>query len=348
MTVVSVVMPTFNAARWVATAIDNVFAQTYPHLELIVVDDGSQDDTVPAVRRKLAGNATANWKLVELGANRGPSAARNAGLGAASGEWVQFLDSDDLIPPTKFERQMAYCAQAPQDVTAVYSPFRLCHVDDGKITWKGPPIEPDMAGRAPIMCLVSSVRPLHGAGLARRAALDRIGGFDETLRFWECEEVTFRLARAGRLLPAPSPEPVYYWRMHRESIYIGGVEARYRAAPVALGWLEQVLRAAEHRPLDQLDLSPDDRRRLLDDSTTWARLLYAQDRPAFHKYLAMARTLDPDIAPTHPAYAAAASRHVGYEAAERLAKLGRKPKSFVRRALQRAGVLPQQALFDWG
>lgn len=348
MNVVSVVMPTFNAAKWVASAIDNVFAQTYPHVELIIVDDGSQDDTVAVVRQKLTALSGASWKVIELGANQGASAARNVGLGAASGDWVQFLDSDDLIPATKFERQMATCAQAPAEVVGVYSPFRRCYVDDGKVTWVGPLGVPDMEGRAPIMCLVGPVRPLHGAGLARRSTLDLIGGFDESLRFWECEEVTYRLAKAGRLLPVPSPDPQYLWRLHREHIYIGGEEARYRASSVALGWLKQILKAAQNRTLDQLGLSSADRRCLLDESTTWARLLYAQDRPAFHRYLAMARTLDPDIAPSHPAYAAAASRYVAYEAAERIAKLGRMPKALVRRALQQVGVLPPQSLFDWG
>jgi glycosyltransferase involved in cell wall biosynthesis len=312
-----------------------------------VVDDGSHDDTVAAVRRKLRADFRHPWKLIELGGNRGPSAARNVGLGVASGAWVQFLDSDDLMPPTKFGRQMAYCTQAPADVVAVYSPWRRCYVDDGAITWEGPLVEPDMAGRAAIMCLVGGVRPLHSAGLARRSALDRIGGFDETLRFWECEEINVRLARIGRLEPVPAPEPCYFWRMHREKIYIGGEDARYRSTPVALGWIEQVLKAAEHRPLDQLGLSAGERRDLLADCTVWARLLYAQDRVAFRKYVALARTLDPHIVPTHPAYVSTAARYLGYEAAEGLAKLGRLPRRVVRRTLQRMGRRPRNSVFDW-
>ena len=179
MTVVSVITPTYHAAKWVATTIDSVIAQTYPHLELIVVDDGSQGDTVSVVRRKLAANFRNDWKIIALGANQGPSAARNVGLTAANGSWVQFLDSDDLIPPTKFERQMAYCARAPDEVTAIYSPWRRCYLDDSNITWEGPLIEPNMEGRAPIMCLVAGLRPLHSAGLARRSTLEQVGGFDE-------------------------------------------------------------------------------------------------------------------------------------------------------------------------
>ncbi len=347
MTAVSVIMPTYNASKWVAETIDSVIAQTYGHMELIVVDDGSQDDTVALVRRKLAADFRASWKIIEMAANGGPSAARNAGLGAANGDWVQFLDSDDLMPPTKFERQMAYCAQAPDDVTAVYSPWRRCYVDDGKITWEGPLIEPNMEGRAPLMCLVGGFRPLHSAGLARRSALDRIGGFDESLRFWECEEVTFRLARAGRLARVPAPEPCYFWRMHRGRVYIGGEEARYRAAPVALSWIEQVLKAAEYRPLSELGLSDLDRRDLLDECTQWARLLYVQDRAAFRQFLAMARTLDPHIAPANPAYAAAAARYLGYEAAEYIAWLGRRPRVMARRVLQGVGLRTHNSVADW-
>lgn len=347
MSIVSVIMPTYNSAKWVAATLDSLIAQTYPHIELVVVDDGSRDDTVAVVRDKLSRDFRAAWKLIEMGDNGGPSVARNVGLRATSGEWVQYLDSDDLIPPNKFELQMAYCAHAPADVTAIYSPWRRCYVDDGKITWEGPLIEPDMEGRDPIMCLVGGYRPLHSAGLARRSVLERIGGFDETLRFWECEEVTFRLAKAGRLAMVPSSEPCYLWRMHRGRIYIGGEEARYRSAPVALSWIEQVLKAAEHRGLDELGLSDADRRHLLDECTVWGRLLYAQDRTAFRRYIALTRRLYPKIGPTNPAYAAAAARYLGYEAAEWLAKLGRTPRTLVRKGLQRIGLRPQNSVFDW-
>jgi glycosyltransferase involved in cell wall biosynthesis len=347
MTVVSVIMPTYNAATWVTPTVDSVIAQTYPHVELIVVDDGSQDDTVTVVRDKLTRDFRGQWQIIELGTNHGPSAARNVGLGVASGSWVQYLDSDDLIPPEKFARQMAYCLQAPDDVTAIYSPWRRCYIDDGHITWDGPMVEPDMEGRPPIMCLVGGTRPLHSAGLARRDVLQRIRGFDETLRFWECEEVTFRLAREGRLARVDSPEPCYLWRMHRGKSYIGDEKARYRATPVTLSWMEQVLRAAEHRPLSELGLSPADQRQLLHDCTVWGRLLYSKDRAAFRRYIAMARLLDPDIAPTYPRFAAEATRYIGYEAAECMVRLGRMPSMLARKTLQCLGLREKQSVFDW-
>jgi len=347
VSVVSVVMPTYRAAKWVAASIDSVSAQTYRDVELIVVDDGSPDDTVAVVRRKLAQDFPHRWKVIELGANRGASAARNAGLGAASGAWVQYLDSDDLMAPTKLERQMAICAQAPDDVVGVYSPFRFCHIDDGVVSWVGPLVESDVEGRPAIMSLIGGFRPLLASGLARRTVLEGIGGFDETLRFWECEEITFRLARAGRLVAVPMPEPSYLWRMHRGQSYIGGEHARYRSAAVALGWIDLVLKAADHGTLSALGLTEAERRGVLDECTMWARLLYGQDRAAFRRFVAQARTLDPDVAPTNPGYVTTAARYVGYEAAEGIANLARMPRTLVRKTLQKAGLRAQNGLFEY-
>ena len=331
MSLVSVVMPTHNAARWVVDTLDNLSAQTYPHLELIVVDDGSHDKTVEIVRNKLAADFKHAWQVIELGDNRGPSAARNIGLKAATGSWVQFLDSDDFMDPSKFERQMAYCLRASSDVSAIYSSWRRCYIDDGVVSWAGPLVQPSMLGRAPLMCLVGNDRPLHSAGLARRSALERIGGFDESLRFWECEEVTVRLAKAGRLEAVPSSQPLYLWREHRDKVYIGGAGARYQTAPVALSWIEQMLKAAEHQSFDELGLSAADRRDILQQSTEWARQLYCENIQAFRSYIAMAQMLDRRIAPAHPKYASALSGLIGYELAEGVARLARAPGTVARK-----------------
>jgi len=328
---VSIVMPTYNARTWVRDTIDNVLTQTYPHIELIVVDDGSTDDTVAVVRRKLAADFRGDWRMIEMAENRGPSAARNAGLAAARGGWVQFLDSDDFLAPEKFSRQMAICAAEPPDVVCVYSPWRRCYIDDGQVTWTTPLVQPDMSGRAPIMCLVSNQRPLHGAGLARRSTLAALGGFDESLRFWECEELMVRLAKAGRMRNVASDVPFYLWREHRDRDYIGDADARYDIACVALGWIEQMVRAAEGRTFEQLGLSDQDRQDILLQCTEYGRWLYARDRRAFRKYVQIARTFDPDLAPAHPRFAARLSRWLGYETAEGAARLSRAPAALLRR-----------------
>ena len=330
-TVVSVVMPTHNSRPWVLDTIDNLLTQTYPHVELIVVDDGSTDDTVAVVRQKLAADFRGDWTVIELSENRGPSAARNVGLRAARGGWVQFLDSDDFMAPDKFARQMSLCSLAADDVVAVYSPWRRCYFEDGSLSWAGPLVQPNMEGRAPIMCLVSDERPLHAAGLARRSTLDLIGGFDESLRFWECEEVTVRLAQAGRLLHAPSDEPLYLWREHRDRDYIGGETARYAFAKVALSWIERMVQAAGRQSFQQLGVTDADRRDILIQSTDYARRLYCEDTRAFRDFLCQAQTFDPNIAPAYPAFAAILSRSLGYEAAEGVARLSRAPAALMRR-----------------
>jgi glycosyltransferase involved in cell wall biosynthesis len=334
MDLISVIMPTYNAARWVTSTIDNLAAQTYPHFELIVVDDGSQDNTVATVRERLARGFRQPWQLLELGRNHGPSAARNRALKAASGTWVQYLDSDDFMARDKFAMQAAHCAQVAADVSAVYSPWCQCHIHDTRVTQLGHTVQPDMHGRAPIMCLVGPNRVLHGAGLTRRTALEQIGGWNEGLRFWECEEVAFRIAKFGRLECVPSATPLYLWRQHRDQIYIGDVEARYQTAPVAFGWIDLVLKGLDYKPLAEAGLSVRDRQDILDSSTFWARELFRIDRSAFRRYLGRARKLDPDIVPTYPAVVAAVARHIGYEPAEVIAEFPHRPRNFLRKLLR--------------
>ena len=347
MEVLTVVMPTYNAEKWVVATIDNLAAQTYPHVELIVIDDGSRDRTVTTVRERLSSGFQHKWQVIELGANRGPSAARNVGLRAAAGSWVQFLDSDDFMAPTKFERQMRHCLSSSTNLSAVYSAWRRCYYDNEEIVPEGGLATPSAPAKEPLMCLVGIDRPLLGSGIVRRSILEEIGGFDESLRFWECEELFVRLAQAGRLEVVTSNEPLYFWRMHREKIYIGGEAARYQSAPVALGWMELVLKQTAGRLFGELQLSNSERAKLLDDCTVWARILYPRDRPAFRKFVAMARRLNPKIAPTHPSLATFLSPLIGYEAAESVVRATRIPSAFKNKTLTVFGLGQQRSAFDW-
>src|SRR5690242_13806787 len=92
---ISVVIPTFNRARCVANAVDSVLVQTFKDCEVIVVDDGSTDATAEVLK------GYGNRVRVIQQSNRGVSAARNAGIRSARGEWIAFLDSDDIWNPDK-------------------------------------------------------------------------------------------------------------------------------------------------------------------------------------------------------------------------------------------------------
>lgn len=100
--VVTVIIPTFNSAAFIVDSIQSVLAQSFQAFEIIVVDDASQDGTVSLVRSFQE----ARLSLIELPHNRGPAAARNAGIHQATGRFLAFLDSDDLWHPRKLELQL--------------------------------------------------------------------------------------------------------------------------------------------------------------------------------------------------------------------------------------------------
>ena len=105
---VSVVVPTYNRAELIAETIDSVLVQTVPVHEIIVVDDGSTDATCERVR------AFGDRVVLEAHDHSGSAAARNRGLARATGEWIAFLDSDDVWAPNKIERQQQYLDRHPQ------------------------------------------------------------------------------------------------------------------------------------------------------------------------------------------------------------------------------------------
>jgi glycosyltransferase involved in cell wall biosynthesis len=108
---VSTIIPVYNRASLVQEAIDSVLAQTYRPIEIIVVDDGSTDDTSDVVEKISAEHDAVRLYRQE---NQGPGSARQRGLNAARGEFIQFLDSDDLLRPNKFEWQVGQLRLQPE------------------------------------------------------------------------------------------------------------------------------------------------------------------------------------------------------------------------------------------
>ena len=111
---VSVIVPTYNRREWLCEAIDSILAQTYGDLEVIVIDDGSTDGTGGALRERYGDRIRYRWY-----GNAGVSAARNRGIELARGEFVAFLDSDDLWLEPKVEKQVHYLDEHPE-VGAVF------------------------------------------------------------------------------------------------------------------------------------------------------------------------------------------------------------------------------------
>jgi len=203
---VSVVIPTYNRAKLVINAIESVLAQKYAVDEIIVVDDGSTDDTPLMLERVREANPRMAKVLRYFHqANRGQSVARNKGLEEAIGEWVAFLDSDDIWLPEKLDCQVRALREFNTLAAACFTDVQFMGTADVKSTvfeLRGETgrgltgLVPDSVGllldraRTPPIWVQSVVTKTD---LARR-----VGGFDPKLRFGEDDDFLFRLARVTR------------------------------------------------------------------------------------------------------------------------------------------------------
>jgi len=110
---VSILIPSHNTEKWLAETLKSALAQTYPHKEIIVVDDGSTDQSL-AIAKEFESRGI----RVTSQPNRGASAARNAAYRASNGDYIQYLDGDDLLSPDKIERQVALLEEYPRSIAA--------------------------------------------------------------------------------------------------------------------------------------------------------------------------------------------------------------------------------------
>ena len=185
----SLIIPTFNHARFLGAAIDSALAQTLGAVDVIVVDDGSTDDT-PAVLARYAGRVR-----VLRQPNRGLSSARNAGLAAARGTFVAFLDADDVMAPTKLAAQLEVLERSPA-IGWTYCDVLMETVATGATAKASERF--GYAARALDGWLFPEL--IHGnfipaiAPLVRRTALETAGGFDERLTALEDWDMWLRLS----------------------------------------------------------------------------------------------------------------------------------------------------------
>jgi len=186
---VSLIIATFNHARFLDAAIDSALAQTLGAVDVIVVDDGSTDDT-PAVLARYAGRVR-----VLRQPNRGLAAARNAGLAAARGTYVAFLDADDVMASTKLAAQLAVLERSPT------IGWTYCDVLIETVATRTTVTASERFGYG-ARALDGWLFPelIHGnfipaiAPMIRRTALDAVGGFDERLTALEDWDMWLRLS----------------------------------------------------------------------------------------------------------------------------------------------------------
>lgn len=204
---VSVVLPTKNRAHTLREAVQSVLMQAYPRMELIVVDDGSTDGT-PGILQSLDDG---RLRILSLRTSRGSSGARNAGIGAARGEWIAFQDSDDVWKPDKLQRQVE-CAAAHPGCVAVYSSYWR---DDGKTRSVMPRPRPGLDGH--ILADLARGNFITTQALMVRADMARrLGGFDTAFFALDDWEFALRLAQQGPIHWVT--EPLVEYRLQPDSI----------------------------------------------------------------------------------------------------------------------------------
>jgi glycosyltransferase involved in cell wall biosynthesis len=229
---VSVIIPTFNRNNVIHRAIDSILQQTYKNVELIVVDDGSTDNTSDTL-------ASYKDKLTVIHQNNaGPSAARNRGVEASRGQIIAFLDSDDLYMPTKIERQVDIMQKLDKSV-----PCCLCnaivHFPDGrkKTSFDLAPIKPSYrVGIWKNVARILSTRfVLFTQSVAvHRKVLTRIGGFDESFSIMEDHALALHLSLVGPWAYIQDPLVIYHadkpeglsYRARKEKIQLQKVMVR--------------------------------------------------------------------------------------------------------------------------
>ena len=220
---VCVVIPAYNAAGYVTEALDSVAGQSAPPDQVVVVDDGSRDDTARVVRDWIAAHPACDTRLVEQ-ANGGIPVARNAGIRSGGGDWIALLDADDVWEPDHLAALRAALAAAP-DAVAAYGAGRL--LVDGEVQarlyddfWDNP------SRRHGLPIGGSDCLRIGGGALSRlihgnfikpsslcfsRAAALAVGLFDEGLRVSEDREFLIRLLLNGNFVYTPTPITRYRW-----------------------------------------------------------------------------------------------------------------------------------------
>jgi len=324
---VSILIPCYNAERWIAEAIRSALAQTHRDKEVVVVDDGSTDRSAEVIRS--FGDAV----RFEPAAHRGGNATRNRLLQLAGGGWLQYLDADDYLLPDKVAVQIEHAERRPA-ADVIYSPATLEH-------WNAEHAErrevlPIREPRDPWELLVRWSLPQTGTVIWRREAVEAVGGWREDQPCCQEHELYLRLLQAGKQ---------FEYCPHSGAVYRQWSEGTVCRRDPLLTYRQRlkIVRAAEAY-LQSHDLLTEARRDAIAHARLeCARIVYHLDR---EEALALAResrrrhpAFVPPTAASFPAHYRMLYRMFGFSTAERIAACLRPLKRGLRK-LQKAGAQP--------
>jgi glycosyltransferase involved in cell wall biosynthesis len=313
--------------------LQSVAAQTFPEdrLELIVVDDGSTDGSIAAAREFLAATGRTG-RVVALASNRGPSAARNVGWRAAKGDWIQFLDSDDLLTPEKIAMQADLAGEASAGVAVVYSPWQHLTLHEGSWRPNGPVLSESVETDT-VLRIIATDWGYVGPVLIRRRYLEAVSGFNEAYRYAEDQDLLLRIAMAGgEFRGTRASGPAFYQRQRPDSL-------GYESPPdLALHRFKNIVMAeAFLRSRCGGTLPAETRRQLAAASSGVLQALLHADREAFRDCLEWTLELDPSFLPVGRPRARMVARLVGYARTEEIVSLYHSLKRLCANAFRRLG-----------
>lgn len=310
---VSVIIPAHNAEAWLTETMRSVAAQTYPRTEVLVVDDASTDAT-----RAIAARLGA---IVVETRGAGPGGARNAGMRAARGEFLQFLDADDLLAPAKVARQVSGLTESGGDVA--WEPFHHLAAEPNGEYAVGRRIVPELGPDLAASLLTSRGFVQIGALLVRRTARTDAVWFPDAVGAVEDVRYVVELALSGAVFVATdADEPGLLYRQHTGSRYSTRPVASFaRGCADNAAWAERYWE--QHGGLT----AP--RRAALGEAYAFAaRQLAAHDPAAFSEVAERGLALGPEFTRRLPGRVRLLARVVGYPRAEMIASSWRR----IRRA----------------
>lgn len=313
---ISVIIPAYNAENWIAETIASVVNQTYPDLEIILIDDGSTDDTLARAEKLLA--SCNRPHIVVKQENQGAAAARNRGVEIAAGDWLQFIDADDLLEPEKIARQAA-CIAASRNCDVVYSDWRKLVLKDG--AWKEHDVRRPVIVSDALADILSDRNFLQlGCLLMKKASFTAVGGFDSSHEPIEDVGLCVKIAiHGGAYVKAPSNSPV----------------ASYRDLPRSFSklshkkFIESCIKnakLAERYVLSQKKPMPPVLEAIVNVYYDGARHYAGLDWERFEELVADIEAIRPRFIPERPWRIRILSSVAGYRRAERLAAFYRRGK----------------------
>jgi glycosyltransferase involved in cell wall biosynthesis len=190
---ISIIIPTYNSAQYLPEALNSALAQSYTPIEILVIDDGSTDNTA----RVMSDYADATIYVRQP--QSGPSKARNRGIEKAKGAYTAFLDADDIWLPQKLETQMRVLEQDPM-AAMVYSRSTHFHDRTGKVLRVFPK---EMHSGMLFDVLLAAPLLLLSSVVVRTKILKELGGFDECLKTAEDTHLYLRIAHQHRIIGVP-------------------------------------------------------------------------------------------------------------------------------------------------